>query len=70
MKQSREKEKEMKEKIIQNISKMQSRITDLKDRLRCGVPNEIGTKIRNQIDLLQDFIFSENEYLENIEERA
>lgn len=60
----------MKEKIIQNISKMQSRITDLKDRLSNHVPGEIGTKIRNQIELLQDLIFSENEYLENIEERA
>lgn len=60
----------MKEKIIQNISKMQSRITDLQDRLDDGVPAEIGTKIRNQIELLQDLIFSENEYLENIEEQA
>ena len=60
----------MKEKIIQNISKMQSRITDLQDRLDDGAPAEIGTKIRNKIELLQDLIFSENEYLENIEERA
>jgi hypothetical protein len=59
-----------KEKIIQNISKMQSRITDLQDRLDDGVPGEIATKIRNKIELLQDLIFSENEYLENIEERA
>jgi hypothetical protein len=63
-------EDNMKEKIIQNISKMQSRITDLQDRLDDGVPAEIGTKIRNQIELLQDLIFSENEYLENIEEQA
>lgn len=60
----------MKEKIIQNISKMQSRITDLQDRLDDGVPSEIRAKIKQQIELLQDLIFSENEYLENIEERA
>jgi hypothetical protein len=70
MNRTREKEKKMKEKIIQNIGRMQSRITDLQDRLDDGVPGEIGTKIRNQIELLQDLIFSENEYLENIEERA
>ena len=60
----------MKEKIIQNIGRMQSRITDLQDRLDDGVPGEVGKKIRQQINLLQDLIFSENEYLENIEERA
>jgi hypothetical protein len=63
-------EDNMKEKIIQNISKMQSRITDLQDRLDDGVPSEIRAKIKQQIELLQDLIFSENEYLENIEERA
>jgi hypothetical protein len=63
-------EDDMKEKIIQNISKMQSKVVDLQDRLDDGVPSEVGKKIRQQISLLQDLIFSESEYLENIEERA
>ena len=57
----------MREKLIQNISKMQSKITDLQDRLDDGVPWEVGKKIRKQINLLQELIFSENEYLNNIE---
>ena len=60
----------MKEKIIQNISKMQSKVVDLQDRLDDGVPAEIRVKIKQQIASLQDLIFSESEYLENIEERA
>ncbi|NBR24694.1 MAG: hypothetical protein EBU08_13175 [Micrococcales bacterium] len=60
----------MREKIIQNISRMQSKVVDLQDRLDDGVPSEVAKKIRQQIDLLQDWIFSESEYLENIEERA
>jgi hypothetical protein len=60
----------MKEKIIQNISKMQSKVVDLQDRLDDGVPSDVAKKIRQQISLLQDLIFSESEYLENIEERA
>lgn len=60
----------MKEKIIQNISRMQSKVVDLQDRLDDGVPGEVGKKIRQQISLLQDLIFSESEYLENIEEQA
>jgi hypothetical protein len=60
----------MREKIIQNISRMQSKVVDLQDRLDDGVPSEVAKKIRQQIDLLQDLIFSESEYLENIEERA
>ena len=49
---------------------MQSKVVDLQDRLDDGVPSEVAKKIRQQIDLLQDWIFSESEYLENIEERA
>ena len=60
----------MREKIIQNISRIQSKVVDLQDRLDDGVPSEVAKKIRQQIDLLQDLIFSESEYLENIEERA
>jgi hypothetical protein len=60
----------MREKIIQNISKMQSKVVDLQDRLDDGVPAEIRVKIKQQIASLQDLIFSESEYLENIEERA
>ena len=60
----------MKEKIIQNISRMQSKVIDLQDRLYDGVPSDVAKKIRQQINLLQDLIFSENEYLENIEEQA
>lgn len=60
----------MKEKIIQNISKMQSKVIDLQDRLDDGVPAEIRVKITQQIQLLQDLIFSESDYLENIEEQA
>jgi hypothetical protein len=63
-------EGKMKEKIIQNISRMQSKVVDLQDRLDDGVPSDVAKKIRQQINLLQDLIFSENEYLENIEERA
>jgi hypothetical protein len=63
-------EGKMKEKIIQNISRMQSKVVDLQDRLDDGVPGEVGKKIRQQISLLQDLIFSESEYLENIEEQA
>jgi hypothetical protein len=63
-------EGKMKEKIIQNISRMQSKVIDLQDRLDDGVPSDVAKKIRQQINLLQDLIFSENEYLENIEERA
>ena len=60
----------MREKIIQNISRMQSKVVDLQDRLDDGVPAEIRVKIKQQIESLQDLIFSESEYLENIEERA
>jgi len=60
----------MREKIIQNISRMQSKVIDLQDRLDDGVPAEIRVKITQQIQLLQDLIFSESDYLENIEERA
>ena len=60
----------MREKIIQNISRMQSKVVNLQDRLDDGVPAEIGKKIRQQISSLQDLIFSESEYLENIEEQA
>jgi len=60
----------MKEKIIQNISRMQSKVIDLQDRLDDGVPAEIRVKITQQIQLLQDLIFSESDYLENIEEQA
>jgi hypothetical protein len=60
----------MREKIIQNISRMQSKVVDLQDRLDDGVPAEIRVKIKQQIASLQDLIFSESEYLENIEERA
>ena len=60
----------MKEKIIQNISRMQSKVIDLQDRLDDGVPAEIRVKIKQQIQLLQDLIFSESDYLENIEEQA
>jgi len=60
----------MKEKIIQNISRMQSKVVDLQDRLDDGVPAEIRVKIKQQIESLQDLIFSESEYLENIEEQA
>jgi hypothetical protein len=63
-------EDDMKEKIIQNISKMQSKVIDLQDRLDDGVPAEIRVKITQQIQLLQDLIFSESDYLENIEEQA
>jgi len=63
-------EGKMKEKIIQNISRMQSKVVDLQDRLDDGVPAEIRVKITQQIQLLQDLIFSESDYLENIEERA
>jgi len=60
----------MKEKIIQNISRMQSKVIDLQDRLDDGVPAEIRVKITQQIQSLQDLIFSESDYLENIEEQA
>lgn len=60
----------MREKIIQNISRMQSKVVDLQDRLDDGVPAEIRVKITQQIQLLQDLIFSESDYLENIEEQA
>jgi len=63
-------EDDMKEKIIQNISRMQSKVIDLQDRLDDGVPAEIRVKITQQIQLLQDLIFSESDYLENIEEQA
>jgi hypothetical protein len=63
-------EGKMKEKIIQNISRMQSKVIDLQDRLDDGVPAEIRVKITQQIQLLQDLIFSESDYLENIEEQA
>jgi hypothetical protein len=63
-------EGKMKEKIIQNISRMQSKVVDLQDRLDDGVPAEIRVKIKQQIESLQDLIFSESEYLENIEEQA
>jgi len=63
-------EDQMREKIIQNISRMQSKVVDLQDRLDDGVPAEIRIKIKQQIASLQDLIFSESDYLENIEERA
>ena len=47
----------MREKIIQNIGRMQSKVVDLQDRLDDGVPSEVAKKIRQQIDLLQDLIF-------------
>ncbi|MFM9151741.1 MAG: hypothetical protein ACKOPU_05675 [Candidatus Planktophila sp.] len=55
----------MREKLIQNVSKMQSRITDLQDMLDDGVPMSMQKKIRDEIEMLSDMIFYDQEILEN-----
>lgn len=58
----------MREQAIQRVSKMQSRITDLQDMLDDGVPADVKKKILNEMQLVADAIFYDQEFLENLEE--
>lgn len=51
------------EEIIQNVSKMQKRITDLRDMLIDGVPSHMEKNIRSRIRMLNELIISEQEIL-------
>jgi hypothetical protein len=62
--------RDMREKLIQNISRMQSRITDLQDMVDDGMPYDVKCKTVAKIEMLQDMIFSDSEYLENLKDSA
>lgn len=60
----------MKEKLIQKISRMQSRITDLQDMVDDGMPYEERRKAVAKISLFQEMISLDGEYLESLKDSA
>ena len=54
------------ESLIQEVSKFQREITDLRDMLQDDPPARIFTKITNRIKQLEDMIFNNNELLDQM----
>lgn len=51
----------MTEQMIQEISRMQTRLTDLIDMLKDGVSSGVERRVREEIAFLQDEIFYANQ---------
>lgn len=47
----------MTEQMLQEVSRMQTRLTDLVDMLKDGAPAGVERRIREEIVMLQDMIF-------------
>lgn len=47
----------MTEQMLQEVSRMQTRLTDLVDMLQDGAPAGVERRIREEIVMLQDMIF-------------
>lgn len=51
----------MTEQMLQEVSRMQTRLTDLVDMLQDGAPAGVEGRIREEIVMLQDQIFYANQ---------
>ena len=60
-----EKKMTERQKIVEETSKAQKKMTDLRDMLDDGVPANMRRVILRQINVLSDIIFYNQEYLNN-----